>query len=367
MKPITVDHKEYNVEATKAAEISSMFKPMLDKMVGLEGEFNTIQQKPLDSKTCKEARELRLRYQKTRKGTADIHKKMKAFYLNGGRLVDGWKTAQKLAAEGIEEKLLKIENHFENIELGRKKKEAERLQLLQNERFLELQKYGTIATVDGLGSMSSEMWKNLLNGTKTAYETEQKRIAKEQRLEKEKETERKRISDLHESRKESILPLWNYLEDGIKSKSFGEIKETDWDFILIAARAKQKAALEKAKADKLAKQQTDKKNKELAAINAKLQQELKDKKSDAEKAKKDRKEKEAAIQATADAEKEANELAAKKLASAPDKEKLNGLLFELADFDLPEMATIEGVTQLDLIKDQFRKLENVIKNCINKL
>lgn len=368
MKPITVDHKEYNVGETKAAEISNMFKPMLDKMVGLEGEFNKIQQKPLDLKTCKEARELRLRYVKTRTGTAEVHKKMKAFYLNGGKLVDGWKTAQKVASEGIEEKLLKIEKHFENIELERIKKEAEQAEILQGERFAELQKYGAKELVIGLGSMSDDVWANLLSGTKTAYETEQKRIAEEQRIAEEDAKERQRISDLHESRKRSVLHLWNYLEDGIKGKSFGEIKESDWEFILIAARAKKQGEENKAKAAKLEKAKTDKKNKELADKNAKLQKELKAKKEAADKIENDRIEVERIAKEKEETENRAIELKAKKAASAPDKDKLKDLLNRVdIELYMPELTTKEGAACLILIEDQLRKLKNVITNEISKL
>jgi hypothetical protein len=46
---------------------------------------------------------------KIRTATLDIHKKQKAFYLAGGKFVDGWKNAQHFASMGKEEKLEEIE------------------------------------------------------------------------------------------------------------------------------------------------------------------------------------------------------------------------------------------------------------------
>jgi len=42
-------------------------------------------------------KELRLKYMKIRTATLDIHKKQKAFYLAGGRFVDGWMNASLMA------------------------------------------------------------------------------------------------------------------------------------------------------------------------------------------------------------------------------------------------------------------------------
>ena len=109
MELVKINPSDYGLEEQKAKEISDMFKPMLDKMVDLEKRYNEVISLEIQPETCKKAKELRLEYVKVRTGTATIHKELKAFYLQGGRFVDGWKNAQLMASQGIEEKLINIE------------------------------------------------------------------------------------------------------------------------------------------------------------------------------------------------------------------------------------------------------------------
>ena len=108
-----LEAKEFGIPEEKAKQISEQFKPMLDKMVQLEKEFNEIETKVISPEVCNEARELRLKLVKVRTGTAAIHKKQKSFYLQAGRFVDGWKNAQLFAGQGLEEKLDKIERYYQ--------------------------------------------------------------------------------------------------------------------------------------------------------------------------------------------------------------------------------------------------------------
>ena len=71
---IQINHEDYKIEERKAQEIADMFKPMLDKMVELENEFNTLVKEEITTDICKKAKELRLKYVKTRTGTKKIHK-----------------------------------------------------------------------------------------------------------------------------------------------------------------------------------------------------------------------------------------------------------------------------------------------------
>jgi hypothetical protein len=56
---------------------------MLDKMEIMEEEYNRIIKLEVSDENCKLAKELRLKFVKIRTGTAEIHKKAKAYYLNG--------------------------------------------------------------------------------------------------------------------------------------------------------------------------------------------------------------------------------------------------------------------------------------------
>lgn len=193
---IKIDPKEFGLEETKAQDIANQFKPMLDKMVELEKEFNEVVKLDIENpETSKIAKELRLKYVKVRTGTAEIHKKQKEFYLAGGRFVDGWKNAQIFASKGKEETLEQIEKHFENLE-------KQRIQELENERINLISEFNVDGSMLNLGKMSIEVWQSYYSGVKQKFELEKaeaERIEKE-RLEKERleaeEREKQRLENL---------------------------------------------------------------------------------------------------------------------------------------------------------------------------
>lgn len=184
MEIVKIDPKEFGMEETKAADISAQFKPMLDKMVELETEYNEVIKLPRsDPKTAATAKALRLKYVKVRTGTADIHKEQKAFYLSAGRFIDGWKNAQLFASEGIEKSLEEIERYAENLE-------KERIAKLQEERTVLLAPYQVENLGHlNLGVMDEQVFNNFLEGTKVSFERKQEA----ERLTK--EAEEKRIAD----------------------------------------------------------------------------------------------------------------------------------------------------------------------------
>lgn len=169
---VKINPAEYGLTETKAQEIEQMFRPMLEKMSELEKEYNDIIQLPINQTSCAMAKELRLKYVKVRTGTAAIHKDLKAFYLNGGRFVDGWKNAQLFASQGIEEKLESIENFYIN-------QERERIAALETERRTLLLPYSEVMP-QGLGQMDEQVFQNYLTGAKVAHDA---RIAAEQKAE----------------------------------------------------------------------------------------------------------------------------------------------------------------------------------------
>jgi len=190
MTLVKINHEEYGLEENKAKQISDMFKPMLDKMEELEVQFNHVIGLDIEPETIHLARDLRLQYVKVRTGTDKIHKELKSFYLQGGRFVDGWRNAQKMASQGNEEKLKAIEDHFVNIE-------KERIQKLQEERAEKLREYDIDFIPDQLGEMADDVWGNYISGVKLNYEAqkEAERKAEEERVAKEKAeaAERERI------------------------------------------------------------------------------------------------------------------------------------------------------------------------------
>ncbi|KKL90114.1 hypothetical protein LCGC14_1907890, partial [marine sediment metagenome] len=192
MELVKINHEEYGLQESKAKEISAMFKPMLDWMVKLGDQFNEVIDLPVSEETCKKAHDLRLEYVKTRTGTAKVHKKLKAFYLQGGRFVDGWKNAQLMASQGIEDKLSNIENHYII-------QEKERITKLQEKRAKVLKKFDLDIVPGNLGELDATMWNNYLTGTKVNYDKKkeeerkflQEQVEKEETRKKEEERVRK--------------------------------------------------------------------------------------------------------------------------------------------------------------------------------
>ena len=198
MDLMKIDAKDYGLDENKAKEVAGVFAPMLAKMVELEDEFNEVVKLEMSEDKISLAKELRLKYVKVRTGTATIHKETKAFYLQGGKFVDGWKNAQLMASQGIEEKLMSIEKHYENIE-------KERISKLQIERSEALMALDVEVIPENLGDMQDVVWNNFLAGTKLNYDNLKKAEleAEEQRISKEKAEaeEQKRIREENEKLK----------------------------------------------------------------------------------------------------------------------------------------------------------------------
>ncbi len=193
MTKLQINAADYGLEETKAKQISEMFKPMLDEMTTLEVQYNEVIGRAMEPETIQMAHDLRLAYVKVRTGTAAIHKELKAFYLQGGRFVDGWKNAQLMASQGIEEKLKAIEDHFVNIE-------NDKIAKLQEERTIELQKYTEFIPGE-LGQMDQTVWDNYILGVKMNYESQKaaEKKAEEDRLAKIKVKEIKRKQMIKEN------------------------------------------------------------------------------------------------------------------------------------------------------------------------
>ncbi len=282
MTKLQINAADYGLEENKAQQISDMFKPMLDKMTELEVQYNEVVGRPMEPETIQMAHDLRLAYVKVRTGTAAIHKDLKAFYLQGGRFVDGWKNAQIMASQGIEDKLKSIEDHFVNIENARIIK-------LQEERTIELGKFEIEFIPNQLGEMDQSVWANYISGVKMNYDAEKaaEKKAEADRIAREKADikERKRI------RLENIR-LNKEAEEREKAEQIRIKKEQAEQKAREEKEQKEKAAREKKEADDLARHEAELKKERDA--KAKIEAELKAK---AEAEQKAREEEEARIEA----------------------------------------------------------------------
>lgn len=369
---VKINPQEFGLTDETAANIKAQFEPMLNKMAELETEFNEVVSLPIeDVSTSKKAKELRLKYVKVRTGTAEIHKVQKAFYLNGGRFVDGWKNAQLFASQGKEEALEKIEKHFENIEKQRK----EQLHLTRVELIRE---YVEDTTAYSFGDMAQDVFDALLSAKKKAHEdkieaerkAEEDRIAREkkeaeereaqrlenERLKKEAEIRERELNEMkirNDKRAKELQPFIVFIRDynGLINKSdeeyakeFRDIKsgaEAHWEFER-KEQLKKQAEQEKAEAERKrieAEQQAklDAERKERERIEAELQA-----KKEAElKAEQQRK-----------AEEEKAKKEAEKLAKAPVKKQLSTWV---NSFVIPEAPSHELSEQIKVKFEAFKK------------
>lgn len=349
---VKIDPATYGIEESKAADISAVFKPMLDKMVELEKEYNEVVALPIES-ASQQAKALRLKYVKVRTGTEKIHKDQKEFYLKGGRFVDGWKNAQLFASQGIEAKLQEIEDYAAN-------KEKERIAALQLERETALTPYEVenVATLR-LGEMAETVWANFLAGTKSGWEAkkEAERIAEETRL-AEIEAEKARIEAQrveNERLKQEAEERERVLAEE-RSKAEQEAREAAEKLEAERKAAETVLAAERLEAARLAKIEVDKKAAEIAkieeanrivrekaAVELAAQQAAAKKVADELQARKD-------AEAKADAERLAAE---KKAAKAPDKDKLKAFVSAIQLPAIPELSTPEANTVLAELRSKF--------------
>jgi len=316
---VKINASDYGLDSTKAQEIEAMFLPMLNKMKKLEKDYNEIIKLPINPETCQKAKELRLQYVRVRTGTAEIHKELKAFYLNGGRFVDGWKNAQLFASQEIEETLKKIENHFEILEAERKAK-------IKAERIAMIQPYVEDVNTFMLGEMTKNAFKILFAGAKSQYEA---RIA----AEKKAEEERQAAIKAEQERQEKIR-----LEN-IRLQKEAKAKEKQF------AAEREKARLEQERIEKERTAEREKFEKEKAEMLAK----------------------EAARLKVIDDEKRAKAQAEKKAKLAPDKEKLLNFMQSINDLPRPEIKSIEAASIMGNANTMLVQAANYIRDNANKL
>lgn len=161
---VKVDAKQFELEESKAIQISSEFQVVVDKMKELAPELENILSLPIETVTCELAGELRKKFVKIRTQTASIHSSQKSFYLRGGKFVDAWKNTQHALSAEVESKLREIETHFERIQ-----KEGE--ERIQKQRSEEIKQYDELMSQSvGLYKMPLSEYGALLAGAKQRHE-----------------------------------------------------------------------------------------------------------------------------------------------------------------------------------------------------
>jgi len=335
---VQIDPTQFGLTSETASNIAAQFKPMLDKMVELEEEFNRVVQLPVDDPaTEKQAKALLQKYVKVRTGTAAIHKEQKAFYLNGGRFVDGWKNAQVFASQGKETVLEKIANY-------RAEQEKLRLEQLQAERLELIAPYVDDTTALDLKNMADDVFQIYLDGKKKAYE---ERIAAEQAAREAEEREKQRTLLANYRRKE-LMVVWNFLGETFDEALLGDYSDEEYDAIKQRATAAYEADLlerekQRAEAQRLRAEQEEKDRQLREAEQAKVRAEMEAARLKREQEEAARKEELARL--TKEREERAE---AERLAKAPIKEQMT---LWVNSFVIPD-STCSNAT-VDNIKDKF--------------
>jgi len=372
---VKIKASDYGLEESKAKEIESLFTPMLRKMSELESEYNDILKEEISPETCQRAKDLRSSYVKIRRGTEEIHRKAKQFYLNGGRFVDGWKNAQLFASGEKEDTLKKIEKHYEILEAEKKEK-------LREEREKLISPYMEEVNSFSLGEMTEEVWKKFYAGAKLEYET---RIAAERKAEEERIAKEKAEAEERERQRLENIRLKKEIEEREieQSRLKSERKEIALKFLKQSGFHTSMGGMTNNKGDHFigenhyAEFDTDKeledfqnrikKEAEFAKEREKAEKERKALEEKARKEAEEREKLQAAIRAKEIAVEKAkiNQIKAQKAADrkaklAPDKEKLLAFGQALNDVPRPEIKAIEAAEIMANINGLLVKLNNYI-------
>lgn len=354
---VFVDPAEFGLDADKAAEVESVFLPVVTERDLLAENYAVITGQEITLKTTQQARDLRLKLVKLRTNTDRIHKAAKAFYLAGGRFVDAWKNKNVVVIEQMEEKLEDIELYFVRIEME--------LQIKLADERKELLSAFTTEFPENLGIMPQAVFDAYLTGLKVAHEA---KLAEEKRLEDER-IEQERILSLHKARKESILKLWQYVDPEIEYSNFGAMSDEKWaDTVAILAgrKKKQDDENERIRLDNEAKRienerlqaEADKKAKELEVERKKVEAE-KQKAEEAARIEREKAEAELAKQkAEAEAEAEKKDKEIKAVQAAADAKIAEQLA--IAEAEAKRLADLASA-ELRAAEAQRLKLEAEIQ------
>ena len=313
---VVVDMSQYGLEETKAAEIRRDFDAVLKIAEELEGDVNNVVSDASDGITeevCKKARAVRLKLVKVRTGIAQVHKERKAFFLSGGRAVDGLKNAYTHAVEGNEAKLKAIETHFENIE-------KERIEKLQRIRSEDLQEFEPDYIPENLGSMNDSVWLNYFNGVGLSYK--QRKSAEAKAKAERKSAEAKAKADRIAEEKAEVEERERIAKENVRLKADADERERRETAERKAREATERQRLEleaKEKSEREAKAKAEQGKRDKLEADRLAKEEAERKRIEAER-RKEREEAEAKLAAEREARKKV-ELEASKKAYADAKAK----------------------------------------------
>lgn len=358
--------------------LDSLSKNALEiAFTGFFAEARKWQEKSETITDPKQARAVRLELKTVRVNAEKTRKALKEDSLRMGKAIDG-------ANNILLALIVPIETKLDEIEKAEERAQAARIEALREERLEVLASMNHNSSGMNLGTMSEDNWKEYLQNAKDAFEARQARAKREA---EEAAAELKRQEDEREAARVETIRL---REEALANAKAAQAERAAREKV----EAEAKAAAEKAESDRIAAE--TKARKEREAIEAKAQAEREaaaavaraeqEKRDAAAKAERDKIEAAAAEErgkalesaavaarekaaadaevqrlrmieakrvadekAAADAKVKAEDLAAKKAAAAPDKQRILDFAMALRTLPLPEMKSEAGKDALDRI------------------
>lgn len=330
-----VDHRieqaiaQTGLEPQSAQGLLEKFKPLFQQANELCASAQGITVTDATQVTeIKRARQLRLAIRAVRIDAEKTRKALKEDSLRRGKAIDGVYNVLEYAVAPVEAKLLEMEEFAERAEAARKA-------ALKSTREQLLKPFGVDASLYPLGELSDDAFKQLLDGSRLAHEAkiaaakkaEEERIAREKAEAEERERirlENERLRREAAEREESARKERERIE------------------------AERRAEREKADAERRAAEEKARKEREAIEEKARVDREAREKA-------------EAEAQKLRDAEqarKRKEDEARRKIAAAPDREKMRAFADSVRAMKLPQMATPEGQAKA---KEIAEKIESFAK------
>lgn len=365
MSDLIVKPQDYGIEESKAVELLGNLPAIKAEREAYEQKYAEVIVMDLENpETAKEARELRLRYQKNRtQGIEKWHKSAKELFLRAGQFVDSIKRIEVEVNQSRESKLEEIEKYAEN-------KERERKQALKESRLAEIQPYTEFVPLSvDFAEISDDDFKNLFTGAKMQFEKKQADEAEAERIRLEEEEKARIKKERKEAQMNELRIYWATLPEKYANVDLSELSDDDYKELFDAAVK--------------AKNEHDEKQRKLHEENERLRKQAEADKKAAEEAQRKIDEAKAEAKRIADeaAEKERQRLAEEKriadekakqeaeaekerikIAKAPIKKQIN---LWIESFQLPEI-NLENQAVSD-IKEKFAAFKEWAKKETEKL
>ena len=200
-----VDPSKYGLQEKEANKLTKDLSTIILERDLLAKQYAEIIQKELSNEVLEEARDIRMKLVKVRtQGINKWHKANKAYFKAGGDYVDAIKRKELVPVESMEITLKEIEDYYEN-------QEKERVLKIKEEREAAVAPYIEEGDLDGmnLGEMSEDIWDSVFQARVASFNKKAEALKREEDEQKEREIKLK----LHNERKDSLIPFWNFLDD----------------------------------------------------------------------------------------------------------------------------------------------------------